>query len=133
MKMALENGSVSAVVPKGCAAACYEKEGNTKFRDRVTVFFDGKLLFERFCWGEAAGLVFAAWADRVEQSGEIVWKKPFDAAVKEEVLPKTITGAQPQFLQFDENQAKWVLEDTKKSDPAHGYGALKVLLGRFKK
>ena len=75
------------LVPKGCAALCYEREGNTKFRDRVTVFYDGKLVFERFCWGEAAGLVFAAWADGVGADGTIQWRRPFDAAVKEIGIP----------------------------------------------
>lgn len=117
-------------VPKGYAAICYEKEGNTKFRDRVLLFYDGKLLFERFCWGEAAGLVFAAWADGVSAEGEIAWRKPFDGAVKEEALPKVIDEATEEFLRFDGAAVHWKLEDSKKADPAHGYSAVKVLLGR---
>ena len=118
-------------VPRGLAALCYEKEGNTKFRDRVTLFYDGRLLFERFCWGEAAGLVFTAWADRVEPDGIIVWKRPLDAAVKESELPVVIAAADRQVLTFDQSSARWLLEDEKKSDPAHGYGGMKMLLGRL--
>lgn len=122
---------VKQLVPKGCAALCYEKEGNTKFRDRVTVFYDGKLVFERFCWGEAAGLVFTAWADGVGTDGTIQWRRPFDAAVKEDALPQTVCEASRDALRFDDQSARWLLEDTKKSDPIHGYSGLKVLLGRL--
>ena len=119
------------LVPKGCAALCYEREGNTKFRDRVTVFYDGKLVFERFCWGEAAGLVFAAWADDVGADGAIQWRRTLDAAVKEDALPQTVCEASRDALRFDGPPARWLLEDTKTSDPIHGYSGLKVLLGRL--
>ena len=130
--MSVQNFDAKKFVPKGYAAVCYEKEGNTKFRDRITVFFDGKVLFERFCWGEAAGLVFAVWAEEIRENGEILWKKPFDAAVKEDALPKQVSNSENNAFYFDENAAKWALEDTKKTDPNHGYTGLKMLFGKFK-
>lgn len=33
----------------GCGTR-YEKEYQNKFRDCITFYFDGKVLFERFCW-----------------------------------------------------------------------------------
>lgn len=46
------------------AARRFEKSGNNKFRDLVTVCSNGKLRFERYCYGEAASLVCTLWADR---------------------------------------------------------------------
>ncbi len=129
--MSVQQIAEKSFVPRGLAALCYEKEGNTKFRDRVTLFYDGRLLFERFCWGEAAGLVFAAWAEKVEPDGTIRWKQPLDAAVKPGDLPTAIASADRQALTFDQASARWLLEAEKKSDPAHGYGGMKVLLGRL--
>ncbi len=129
--MSVQQIAEKSFVPRGLAALCYEKEGNTKFRDRVTLFYDGKLLFERFCWGEAAGLVFAAWAEKVEPDGAIGWKQPLDAAIKPGDLPAAIASADRQALTFDQAPARWLLETEKKSDPAHGYGGMKVLLGRL--
>lgn len=120
-----------AFVPKHAAALRFEKEGNTKFRDRVIFYYDGRMLFERFCWGEAAGLVFTAWADGVAPDGEIQWRRPFDAAVKPEALPQKVTLAQADAVCFDDSSARWGLESTLKSDPAHGYGGLKVFFGRL--
>lgn len=119
---------LSELVLKNYAAACYEKEGNTKFRDRMTIFFDGKILFERFCWGEAAGLVFQVWATGTDPENHILWKKPFLPEVKPEVLPQTIVSASREYLLFDESQIKWIREDDKKLDKAHGYGRWKVLI-----
>ena len=38
-----------------CAGFRYQRAGHQRYRDRVTVYRDGRLLFERFCYGEAAG------------------------------------------------------------------------------
>ena len=46
-----------------CAGFSYAQEKPAAgFRDVVTVYCDGRLLFERFCAGEAAGRVCALWA-----------------------------------------------------------------------
>ena len=131
-KVTMKGYNLKQLVPSGYAAVCYEKEGNTKFRDRVILFFDGKLVFERFCWGEAAGLVFRAWAEGVDSKGQVSWKKPFDAAVKQEELPCCVTEVNEEYLCFDQKAAKWMKEEEKKTDSAHGYGRWKVLLGRWK-
>ena len=45
-----------------CAGFSYAQEKPAAgFRDVVTVYCDGRLLFERFCAGEAAGRVCALW------------------------------------------------------------------------
>ena len=69
----------------------YEKSGRHHFRDRVTVYRDGKLLFERFCYGEAAGLVFSM---KGRGEGEnAVWDYDSCAVSAKTEAPKVLTAA----------------------------------------
>lgn len=53
-----------------CAGFSYAQEKPAAgFRDVVTVYCDGRLLFERFCAGEAAGRVCALWAPGAGKRG----------------------------------------------------------------
>ena len=45
----------------GCGRR-YEKELETHFRDCMLFYLDGRIRFERYCYGEAACLVFSVWA-----------------------------------------------------------------------
>ena len=45
----------------GCGRR-YEKELETHFRDCLLFYLDGRIRFERYCYGEAACLVFSVWA-----------------------------------------------------------------------
>lgn len=56
-----------------CAGFRYQRAGHQRYRDRVTVYRDGRLLFERFCYGEAAGLVFKLWAPGADDTGVPQW------------------------------------------------------------
>ena len=56
-----------------CAGFRYQRAGHQRYRDRVTVYRDGRLLFERFCYGEAAGLVFKLWAPGADDTGAPQW------------------------------------------------------------
>ena len=58
-----------------CAGFSYAQENPAAgFRDMVTVYCDGRLLFERFCAGEAAGRVCALWApEGADEAGRIRW------------------------------------------------------------
>ena len=52
------DGIIADLKANKLAGRAYERVGAPgNFRDRVTVYRDGKLLFERFCYGEAAGRV----------------------------------------------------------------------------
>ena len=42
----------------GCGRR-YEKELETHFRDCLLFYLDGRIKFERYCYGEAACLVFS--------------------------------------------------------------------------
>ena len=82
-----------------CAGFRYQRAGHQRYRDRVTVYRDGRLLFERFCYGEAAGLVFKLWAPGADD-----------------------TGAGQGGLVFDGRPARWECVDKLKNDKANGYG-----------
>ena len=45
----------------GCGRR-YEKELETHFRDCLLFYLDGRIRFERYCYAEAACLVFSVWA-----------------------------------------------------------------------
>ena len=58
-----------------CAGFRYQRAGHQRYRDRITVYRDGRLLFERFCYGEAAGLVFKLWAPGADDTGgQRLWR-----------------------------------------------------------
>ena len=65
-----------------CAAFVFEKSpgGANRFRDRVIFYYDGKVRFERYCMGEAAGKVCELTAESLDERGAIAWtakrKKP---------------------------------------------------------
>ena len=52
----------------GCGRR-YEKELETHFRDCLLFYLDGRIRFERYCYGEAACLVFSVWAHGLTLTG----------------------------------------------------------------
>ena len=53
----------------GCGRR-YEKELETHFRDCMLFYLDGRIRFERYCYGEAACLVFSVWAHGFDADGK---------------------------------------------------------------
>ncbi len=112
----------------GNCATVYKKENQTKFRDCLTIYIDGQVLFERYCYGEAAGLVFDCVASGIDKNGNILWIREPDSESRKDALPRTIES-------FNENAIK-ILGDTKRfikekellKDSAHGYGKFKLWL-----
>ncbi len=75
-----------------------------RFRDRVTVYYDGMLLFERYCYGESAGLTGSCWATGLDEDGHPAWQN--------ENVPKVVTDALPAQLEsIDENLLRFVGSD----------------------
>ncbi len=111
--------------------ACYifEKGQRNANRDRLRVYRDGKILFERFCYGEAAGLVFDMWANTVNDDGEIIWDYTTCQNSKKSEAPKKITFFGLEYLQLDAKDIKWNYNCKLKFDSKNKYGILKVLLG----
>jgi len=115
-------------VPRWYAGYRFEKEGKRQFRDCLVFYCDGKAKFERYCYGEAAGLVFDVWIDSISTDGIISYKRPYDIAVRPEELPKQITGMPTNdTLISDGNLRIWKLAATLKTDVKNGYSRIKVL------
>ena len=95
-----------------CAGFSYAQENPAAgFRDMVTVYCDGRLLFERFCAGEA---------------GRIRWDYGACAYSGAQQAPKALTGAGAGGLVFDGRPYRWALCEQRKTDRQNGYGALKT-------
>ena len=116
----------------GCAGFCYEQTGRPRFRDRVTFYRDGRVLFERFCYGEAAGKACSMWAAAVDEQGRILWDYDSCSYTGKSEAPVQITGARRGGLVLDGKPALWERVETLKTDKEHGYGALKILWLRLR-
>lgn len=109
----------------------YQKSGRAGFRDRVTVYRDGTLLFERFCYGEAAGLVFEMRGKGADADGTLLWDYDACRNSHKTEAPQRLSAGDTTTLQFDEKNVAWNCTDRLKSDPAHGYSALGGFFGRL--
>lgn len=109
------------------AGITFQKEGQARYRDRITVYFDGKLLFERFCYGEAAGLVFDLHGKCVQP---IDWDYNSCAHSQKEDAPKELTDFQNNNLYFDDKTAAWQEKELLKTDSKNGYSFLKMLFAK---
>ena len=117
---------------KKLAGRAYEKGGAPgKFRDRVTIYRDGKVLFERYCYGEAAGKVCALWAPQADSAGHIQWDYDACPYSGKTEAPKTLTGAGHGALVFDGKPVLWHPAADLAVDPANGYGRLKMFFARL--
>ncbi len=116
---------ISEIKAAKCVGFRYQRAGHSRYRDRVTVYRDGRLLFERFCYGEAAGLVFSLRADGADENGAPRWdfskcrvsSAPDDA-------PRQLTGAGAGGLVFDGKPVCWECVGHLRADKANGYGGL---------
>ena len=111
-------------------AGCrYEKEGHQKFRDCVTLCRNGKFLFERYCYGEAAGKVCEMTAEGASGEGEINWNYgQSDYSLKTEA-PVKLTAVEGDTLLFDGKNTLWQPVEQLKQVPQAGLGRLKMLFG----
>ena len=104
-------------------AAVYEREYQMNFQDCLFFYIDGKIRFERACYGEAAGLVFEVWASGFNEDGIIQWidKPKYDSYL--EALPTQLTDIQEDgnALQFDGQFKRFVKINEINSDPERGY------------
>ena len=87
-----------SVAAQKCVGIRYQQDGRHAFRDRVTVYYDGKVLFERFCYGESAGLVFTMWAEETAEDGTILWNYAACPNSHKTEAPKQLTGGDERAL-----------------------------------
>lgn len=97
----------------------YERDrGPWRFRDCLILYYDGRVRLERSCYGEAAGLVFTVWAERVEDDGSLLWEElPTTAAD----VPLKITAIKDAGLYLDEKPAAWKCTEELAVDKKYGY------------
>ena len=120
---------VKQVATSGCAGWRFAQRGAHPFCDFLTVYCDGRVLSERYCRGEAAGLAFVLWANGAEQEA-FCWDYEACRNTRKKEAPQRLTAAEEAALQLDGRADPWELVERKKTDGAHGYGALKMLLGK---
>ena len=106
----------------------YEKEMETHFRDCLLFYLDGRIRFERYCYGEAACLVFSVWAHGFDAQGKILWDKEPEFESQRSALPRVLTDVQEAgtALQFDGLRKLYVMTEEFASDKPNGYGKWKV-------
>ena len=112
----------------------YEKELETHFRDCLLFYLDGRIKFERYCYGEAACLVFSVWAHGLDENGKILWDKEPEFETDLKALPRVLTDVQEECsaLQFDGMRKRYVLTEEFDTDKMNGYSCFKVFLLRQK-
>ena len=113
----------------------YEKEMETRFRDCLLFYLDGRIRFERYCYGEAACLVFSVWAHGLGADGSILWDKEPEFESQKTALPRRLTDIQEEgrALQFDGAFKRYVQTEEFALDKPNGYGKWKVFWLKHKK
>lgn len=116
----------------GCGRR-YEKELETHFRDCLLFYLDGRIRFERYCYGEAACLVFSVWAHGFDADGNILWDREPEFESQKTAIPRVLTDIQEDgnALQFDGAFKRYVKTEEFDEDKPNGYGKFKVLLKSF--
>lgn len=106
----------------------YEKELETHFRDCLLFYLDGRIRFERYCYGEAACLVFSVWGHGLDPEGKILWNREPEFESQRTALPRVLTDVQESgnALQFDGLRKRYVLTEEFAEDKPNGYGKLRV-------
>lgn len=106
----------------------FEKEFETHFRDCMLFYLDGRIRFERYCYGEAACLVFSVWGSGFDGEGRILWDKEPEFESQQSALPRVLTDVQEEgkALQFDGARKRYLLTESFAEDKANGYGKCKV-------
>lgn len=113
----------------------FEKELETHFRDCLLFYLDGRIRFERYCYGEAACLVFSVWGHGFDNDGKILWDKELEFESQQQAIPRVLTDVMESgtALQFDGARKRYVQTEEFEEDKANGYGKWKLFFLRRKK
>lgn len=119
------------VIPTGFIGAVFEYQPpKREFRDTLSLYFDGKAVFTRYCYGEAAGAVCTLIANGVNEKGEFLWGYDKCAYSRKQEAPTAITRCEDEKTIFCGSEYPWKNVKILKSNSMHGYGKLNIL---FKK
>lgn len=120
------------LVPRWQAGLRFEhqqRQQHLRYRDCILVYHNGRIRFERYCYGEAASLVFGAWVDHIDETGTLHYRQPFDLAVKPDALPTGIaTMPSDTTLTLSGRPELWEVKAVLPDDPKNGYSRVGVLL-----
>ena len=113
----------------GCGRR-YEKELETHFRDCLLFYLDGRIRFERYCYGEAACLVFSVWAHGFDADGNILWDREPEFESQKTAIPRVLTDIQEDgnALPFDGAFQRYVKTEEFDEDVLHMRQLLKTKL-----
>lgn len=101
-----------------------------RFRDRVTIYCDGSLLFERYCYGESAGLTGSCRASGLSEAGEPQWLTDGVPKIVVSGLPKALLYADEETLRFTGSEDVWDINEKLKRDGS--YTLLKRKMGMLR-
>ena len=98
-------------------------------------YLDGRIRFERYCYGEAACLVFSVWAHGFDADGNILWDREPEFDSQRAAIPRCLTDIQEDgsALQFDGAFKRYVKTEEFDTDKPNGYGKFKVFWLKRKK
>ena len=101
----------------------------------VKFYYDGRIRFERYCYGEAACLVFSVWAHGFDADGNILWDREPEFESQKAAIPRVLTDIQEDgnALQFDGAFKRYVKTEEFDEDKPNGYGKFKVFWLKRKK
>lgn len=111
------------------AGILYEKSGHTRFRDCFSIYRNSKVKFDRYCYGEAAGLVFSVWG-AVSQDGTITWANSTASASAEKELPNAINSFDDAGIFFDNKPVLWERDKDLKSAPEAGLSKISMIFSK---
>ncbi len=97
------------------SAIIFQKSGRNAFRDRITFFNDENILFERFCYGEAAGLVFTLSANKIDEENNILWDYDACNNSKKTDAPIKFKIEDSNNISFDDKPTLWECVEKKKA------------------
>lgn len=125
------NTIVQDIRAQKLAACRFEEEGHHRFRDCVYIGRNGKIMFERYSYGEAASLVFGLRAKGIETDGTLLWDYGAISYSGKYEAPKQLTGYTDGALQFDGKPALWPVAARLKTLPQLGLGGVKMVFARL--
>ena len=128
----IRQGKLRSFGAVGRRYQCQQPSG--RFRECMVFYLDGRIHFERWCYGEAAGLSGEAWCRGMDPEGTMTWqpgKKELVSAVQE--APKRLTGGSGDgsVLFFDDSPVSWQLARDLPRDRENGYSGLGLLWRRI--
>ena len=129
-KIDFTNFSFFSFNPKNNIAVVFEKIPPVrKYRDTLTFYKDGKVLFIRYCYGESAGEVARLWSKTtLSEKGEFNWDYEKDLYSKRDEAPMFLSAMDENGnIYCDDKPYVWEKKHCLKTDSKNGYSFFKCI------